>query len=133
MENIDIDTEDEHPHPHPHPRVDVHPIVQTVANMMNYLSVSLYEGQFTLKHEQARTRLNELYDYLSKTPSAAPSLRDSSEFYYNVNELRNVTETDYPDYFIYMRKLKAYMNTLESAPSAEASREHTREDGYSYV
>ena len=69
MENIDIDTEDEHPHPHP--SVDVHPIVQTVANMMNYLSVSLYEGQFTLKHEQARTRLNELYDHLSKTPLVA--------------------------------------------------------------
>ena len=109
MENIDIDTEDEHPHPHP--SVDVHPIVQTVANMMNYLSVSLYEGQFTLKHEQARTRLNELYDHLSKTPSAAPSLSHSSEFYYNVNELRNVTETDYPDYHVYMRKLKKYIFT----------------------
>lgn len=109
MENIDIDTEDEHPHPHP--SVDVHPIVQTVANMMNYLSVSLYEGQFTLKHEQARTRLNELYDHLSKTPSVAPSLSHSSEFYYNVNELRNVTETDYPDYHVYMRKLKKYIFT----------------------
>ena len=109
MENIDIDTEDEHPHPHP--SVDVHPIVQTVANMMNYLSVSLYEGQFTLKHEQARTRLNELYDHLSKTPLVAPSLSHSSEFYYNVNELRNVTETDYPDYHVYMRKLKKYIFT----------------------
>lgn len=109
MEHIDIDTEDEHPHPHP--SVDVHPIVQTVANMMNYLSVSLYEGQFTLKHEQARTRLNELYDYISKTPSVAPSLSHSSEFYYNVNELRNVTETDYPDYHVYMRKLKKYIFT----------------------
>lgn len=113
-----IDTENEHPQLDPAGEspikaeiVDVHPIVQTVANMMNYLSVSLYEGQFTLKHEQARTRLNELYDYISKTPSAAPSLSHSSEFYYNVNELRNVTETDYPDYHVYMRKLKKYIFT----------------------
>jgi glutamate formiminotransferase len=113
MENIDIDIDTENEHPHPHLSVDVHPIVQIVANMMNYLSVSLYEGQFTLKHEQARTRLSELYDYISKTPSAAPSLRHSSEFYYNVKELRNVTDTDDPDYYAHMRKLKAYMNTLE--------------------
>ena len=109
MENIDIDTEYEHPHPHP--SVDVHPIVQIVANMMNYLSVSLYEGQFTLKHEQARARLNELYDYISKTPSVAPSFSHSSEFYYNVKELRNVTDTDDPDYHAYIRKLKEYMIT----------------------
>ena len=109
MENIDIDTEYEHPHPHP--SVDVHPIVQIVANMMNYLSVSLYEGQFTLKHEQARTRLNELYDHLSKTPSAAPSLSHSSEFYYNVKELRNVTDTDDPDYNHYVRLLCHYIRS----------------------
>lgn len=107
--------------------LEVHPIVLTVANMMNYLSVSLYEGLFMLKHEQARAKLNELCDYLSKTPSAAPSLSHSSEFYYNVKELRNVTDTDDPDYRVYTRKLKEYVITLESAHYDAARRENEKE------
>ena len=45
----------------------VHHIVQLMANIINYLNVSLYQGQFTYNHEQSFTQLNELYVQLSKT------------------------------------------------------------------
>jgi hypothetical protein len=91
-----------------------HPIVSLMANMMNYLNVSFYEGRFTYNHEQARAKLNELYDRLSKTPSISPSMVDSVEFYSNVRYLRNVTDTDHRDYAIYMRDLYQYVRRLES-------------------
>jgi hypothetical protein len=84
----------------------VHKIVTTMANMINYLNVSLYEGQFTYKHEQARAKINAIYDAVSKMQFLAPSLHDSSEFYNNVKCLHNVTDTDDPDYYLYMRELK---------------------------
>jgi hypothetical protein len=60
-------------------------IAQLMANFINYLNVSLYEGTFTYNHEQARARLNEIYDSVSKTPSSPPSLEDSVDFNNNVN------------------------------------------------
>jgi hypothetical protein len=88
----------------------VNNIVQLMANFINYLNVSLYEGTFTYNHEQARTRLNEIYVSVSKTPSLPPSLEDSIDFYQNVNYLTNVTYTDDPDYYTYKRNLKNYIN-----------------------
>lgn len=86
---------------------DVNPVIELMANMLNYLNVSLYEGQFTLNHEQSRRRLNEIYDAYATNidPSikAQPTLSDITEFYRNVKDLRNVTETDDPDYNHYMR------------------------------
>ena len=88
-------------------------IAQLMANFINYLNVSLYEGTFTYNHEQARARLNEIYDSVSKTPSSPPSLEDSVDFYNNVNYLTNVTYTDDPDYYTYKRNLKNYINVLK--------------------
>jgi hypothetical protein len=94
--------------------INVHRIVQLFANMMNYLNVSFYEGRFTYNHEQARMRLNNLYDSVSKSPSLAPSMEDIVDFYRNVNDLRNVTETDDPDYASYMRELYQHVRLSES-------------------
>lgn len=88
-------------------------IAQLMANFINYLNVSLYEGTFTYNHEKARARLNEIYDSVSKTPSSPPSLEDSVDFYNNVNYLTNVTYTDDPDYYTYKRNLKNYINVLK--------------------
>ena len=89
----------------------VHNIVQIMANMINYLNVSLYESQFTYNHEQARLSLNSIYDYVSKTPSKPPSVVHITEFYNDVKYLINVTDTDDPDYYKYMRALKKYIIT----------------------
>jgi hypothetical protein len=88
--------------------VNINKIVITMANMLNYLNVSLYEGQFTYKHEQARAKINEIYDSVSKTPLLAPSLDVTTEFYNNVKCLKNVTDTDDPEYYQYMRELRNY-------------------------
>jgi hypothetical protein len=42
-------------------KISVHYIVQLMANIINYLNVSLYQGQFTYNHEQSFAQLNELY------------------------------------------------------------------------
>jgi hypothetical protein len=81
-------------------------IVQIMANMINYLNVSLYESQFVYVHEQARAKLNEIYDYVSITPYKTPSREDINNFYNNVKYLTNVTDTDDPNYYRYMLQLK---------------------------
>ena len=85
------------------------PIVSLMACMMNYLNVSLYEGQFTYNDERARATLNEIYDSVSKTPLMAPSVSDSEAFYKNVRYLRHVTDTYDPDYASYMGELHRYI------------------------
>ena len=88
---------------------NVHHIVQLIANIINYLNVSLYQGQFTYNHEQSYAQLNELYDNLSKTPFEAPSIKDITCAYNNLIYLKNVTDTDDQDYHIYMNELKKYI------------------------
>jgi hypothetical protein len=95
-----------------HDSVNINKIVITMANMLNYLNVSLYEGQFTYKHEQARAKINEIYDSVSKTALLAPSLDAIAEFYNNVKCLKNVTDTDDPEYYQYMRELRNYYIAL---------------------
>ena len=85
-----------------------------MANMINYLNVSLYEAQFTLKHEQSRRRLNEIYDSYSLKTNARPIVSDITEFYMNVKELINVTDTDDPDYTRYMRLLRRYIRLCDA-------------------
>ena len=87
----------------------VHPIVQLMANIINYLNVSLYQGQFTYNHEQSFAQLNELYIKLSKKPTIAPSKEDITCTYNNLIYLKNVMDTDDPDYHHYMYNLKKYI------------------------
>jgi hypothetical protein len=94
--------------------IDVHPAVTTMANMINYLTVSLYQGQFTYNHEQAWARLNDIYDIISKTPSIGPSLENIQEFHGNVASLWFVTETDDPDYERYIRQLRRDIAAAEA-------------------
>lgn len=88
---------------------NVHHIVQLMANIINYLNVSLYQGQFTYNHECSYAELNSLYDNLSKTPYEAPSIKDITCAYNNLIYLKNVTDTDDPDYHRYMYELKKYI------------------------
>lgn len=84
----------------------VHYIVQLMTNIINYLNVSLYQGQFTYNHEQSFAQLNELYEKISKTPFTAPIVEDIICVYNNLIYLQNVTDTDDPDYYSYMCNLK---------------------------
>jgi hypothetical protein len=88
---------------------NVQPILELFANVINYLNVSLYQGQFTHKHQQAFARLNELYEELSQNPCKSPCIDDIREFYNNIIYLKNVTDTDDGNYYYYLRTLKKYM------------------------
>ena len=94
-----------------------HPIITTMANMMNYLTVSLYQGQFTYKHEQAWARLNSIYYHISKTstPTEILSLDIIKDFHNNIETLWFVTETDDPDYDTYMKELRSHISAAEKA------------------
>jgi hypothetical protein len=87
----------------------VHHVVQLMANIINYLNVSLYQGQFTHNHEQSFSQINELYEKISKIPFTAPTIEDITCVYNNLIYLKNVTDTDDPDYHSYMRNLKKYI------------------------
>jgi hypothetical protein len=100
--------------------MDVAPAVATMAGMINYLTVSLYQGQFTYNHEQAWARLNDIYDRVSKTPTVAPSVSDIRDFYNNIAFLWRVTETEDPDYDRYMRQLRRYIIAATAAATAAA-------------
>ena len=102
------------------PAIIVHPAVTTMAHMINYLTVSLYQGQFKYNHEQAWAHLNNIYDSISKTPSIAPSLKNIQEFHDNVTSLWFVTETDDPDYDIYIRQLRRHIIAADAAADAAA-------------
>ena len=105
------------------PTIDVHPSVTTMAHMVNYLTVSLYQGQFKYNHEQAWARLNAIYDRVSKTPTTAPSLENIQEFHDNVASLWFVTETDDPDYERYVRQLRRQIAAVEAAVEAARLKE----------
>jgi hypothetical protein len=94
------------------PPVVVHEIVQTMVNFMNYLTVSLYEDQFTKNHEDSYATLHSIYDSVASRPSIAPSLNDCTQFYDNIVYLAGVTYTDDPDYYTYKRTLRKYIVEL---------------------
>ena len=109
------------------PAIIVHPAVTTMAHMMNYLTVSLYQGQFKYNHEQAWARLNSVYDSVSKTPTTAPSLNTIQEFHDNVISLWFVTETDDPDYDRYVRQLRRQIAAADAAADAAAEAAQLKE------
>ena len=108
--------------------INAHPAVTTMANMINYLTVSLYQGQFKYNHEQAWAGLNEIYDRMSNTPTTAPSLKTIQEFYGNVESLWFVTETDDPDYDRYIRELRRHITTADAASDAAAEVAQLKKD-----
>jgi hypothetical protein len=96
--------------------VEVHEVVQTMTHIVNYLSVSLYESQFTKNHQDSYATLQSIYDSVALRPSLAPSLKDVAQFYENIVYLGGVTYTDDPDYYTYKRDLKKYIINLEYKP-----------------
>ena len=93
--------------------IALHEVVQTMTHMMNYLSVSLYDSQFTKNHQDSYATLQSIYDSVALRPSAAPSLNDVAQFYKNIVYLGGVTYTDDPDYYTYKIALKKYIINLE--------------------
>jgi hypothetical protein len=88
--------------------IALHHIVQTMTHMMNYLSASLYESQFTKNHQDSYATLQSIYDSVALRPSVAPSLKDVAQFYENIVYLGSVTYTDDPDYYTHKRSLRKY-------------------------
>ena len=99
----------------------IHEIVELMANMINYLNVSLYEGLFTYNHEQARTELNSIYQSVTLKSNQPPSFDESIDFYRNVIYLKSVTDTDDATYYTYIRQLKSYIQTLKDLSSSSSS------------
>ena len=89
-------------------------IIEIMTHIMNYLSVSLYENQFTKNHEDSYATLHSIYDSVASTPSKPPSLLDCESFYSNITYLANVTYTDDPDYYTFKRSLRKYIITLKT-------------------
>ena len=89
-------------------------IIEIMTHIMNYLSVSLYENQFTKNHEDSYATLHSIYDRVASTPSKPPSLLDCESFYSNITYLANVTYTDDPDYYTFKRSLRKYIITLKT-------------------
>jgi hypothetical protein len=89
----------------------VHEVVQTMTHIVNYLSVSLYESQFTKNHEDSYAVLHSIYDSVCLKPSVMPSLYDIKQFYDNVVYLGGVTYTDDPDYYTYKIRLRKYISS----------------------
>ena len=92
---------------------NVHDVVKIMTHMMNYLSVSLYESEFTKNHQDSYATLQSIYDNLILTPSELPQLHDIKQFYENIVYLGNVTYTDDPDYYTYKRSLRKYFTTTK--------------------
>jgi len=92
------------------PVVVVHEIVRLMASMMNYLSVSLYEGMFQQRHQEALSELNAIYNEISKNPQDAPSSDNAVLFYNNFAFLSKVMDTDDPDYSRFRKSLFRYIN-----------------------
>ena len=101
----------------PLPPIDVHEVVQLMADFINYLSVSLYESAFTKNHQDSLAIIHSIYDSVSLKPSMSPSLYDCSQFYQNILYLENVTYTDDPDYYTYKRGLRKYIVDLKYKPA----------------
>jgi hypothetical protein len=89
----------------------VHEVIETMTHMMNYMSVSLYESQFTKNHEDAYCVLKSIYDSVALRPYEAPSIVDIKQFYDNIVFLGNVTYTEDPDYYTYKRRLRKYIHS----------------------
>jgi len=99
------------------PQIKVDPIVQIMTNFINYLSVSLYESEFTKNHQDSYAILQSIYNSVSLTPSTPPSLIDCEQFYNNIVYLANVTYTDDPDYYTFKRGLRKYIVDLKYKPT----------------
>lgn len=93
------------------PVVVVHEVVLLMASIMNYLSVSLYEGSFQQRHQEALSDLNTVYNEISKNPQDAPSSENAVLFYNNFAYLSKVMDTDDPDYSRFRKSLFKYINT----------------------
>jgi len=83
---------------------------EVIANFLNYINVSLYEAQFTQKHEEARANLNAIYDAVATTP---PTKAQLVSFYNDICVLENVTDTSDPIYYTYKRLLRRCITAME--------------------
>jgi len=109
------------------------PVIATMANMINYLTVSLYQGKFTHNDEQSWGDLNKIFDVVAKTPTTSPFSGHVRMFHSCVVSLKRVTETDDPDYHNYTRQLREYIAaaaTAEEAAAAAASDDDDHDESW---
>lgn len=83
-----------------------------MANIMNYLNVSFYEGCFTYYHEQARLELNQIAE-AAAIKETDPSLEDCILFRENIIILQNVIDTDDPTFHSYMHELSSLIESYK--------------------
>jgi len=86
---------------------------ELLANFLNYLNASLYEAQFTQKHEEARANLNAIYDAVTASPEKEPTREQLVSFYNDICVLEKVTDTDDPIYYTYKRWLRGCIALVE--------------------
>lgn len=89
-------------------------VIKVMTHIINYLSVSLYENEFTKDHEDSYKILHSIYDSIALTPSKSPSLVDCENFYNNFVYLENVTYTDDHDYYTFKRTLRKYIIAMKT-------------------
>ena len=94
---------------------------ELLANVMNYLNVSLYESQFTKKHEEARANLNANYDAVAASPEKEPTREQVVSFYNDICVLEKVTDTDDPIYYTYKRLLRRYIASHETTSTSTST------------
>ena len=96
-------------------REDVNETVATMATIMNYLGVSMYEGSFKQCHQDALKVMNTIYETAAHKPGVPPSAADGIAFYNNLTFLASVTDTDDPDYWTFKKKLKRCITSPSSS------------------
>jgi hypothetical protein len=103
-----------------------------MANIMNYLNVSFYEGCFTYYHEQARLELNQIAEAVA-IKETEPSLEDCILFRENIIILQSVIDTDDPTFHSYMHELssliESYKRNSHVFPSLEENASNVWWDG----
>lgn len=96
------------------PKTPQQQLIETMTNIMNYLSVSLYESQFTKNHEDSYMTLCSIYTNVASQPSTILRYIDIKQFYDNIVYLGSVTYTDDPDYYKYKIILRKYISNYST-------------------
>jgi len=82
------------------PMTEPETTLSLMANVLNFLSVSSYDYYYTLKHQQCRKDMDDIYD------GGIITFESCNHFYECLKQLESVTETDDSDYYEYRRKMR---------------------------
>ena len=88
-------------------RVD---IIGVMCNVLNYMTLSLYDYYYTQYHQECRNEMNAVYD----KGASSITVESCKHFYECLKRLESVTDTDDPDYYEYRRKMRRFIISLAS-------------------